>query len=230
MRAAKIMVTKHYKKHKKEAMYWISVLFSCLTFDELENVVESLIVILNCEKTSTLVKEHFERLRQKQLQHYLPPFDDEESENAEVFEHDDFSYATAATDQKQELNSKFYVYFNQQLHNFVSSETFNAHQKQAAEDNKHINVYFNPGFCETILRFLVSRICTTSQLMLSNLSRHCIIDSNNKRIYQTYSNMYENLASKKIKTICSSNRTQGIIEQHFYILKSIFFKGKRLTA
>ena len=66
--------------------------------------------------------------------------------------------------------------------------------------------------------------------MLGNLSRHCIKGSNNERTYQNYSNMFENLANKKIKTICSNNRTQGIIEQHFFILKSIFFKGKRLTS
>ena len=89
---------------------------------------------------------------------------------------------------------------------------------------------FNSGFCEIILRFLVSRICTTSQLILGNLSRHCTKGSNNKRTYQNYSNMFENLASKKIKTICSNNRTQKIIKQHFYILKSIFFKENCLTS
>ena len=160
----------------------------------------------------------------------MPTSDDEESEDVEIFEHDDFSYATAATDQKQELNSKFYIHFNRKLHDFVLSEAFSAHQKQGAGEDKHSNVYLNPGLCQTILRFLVSRICTTSQLMLGNLSRHCIKGSNNERTYQNYSNMFENLASKKIKTICSNNRTQGIIEQHFFILKSIFFKGKRLTS
>ena len=119
-------------------------------------MIESLIVILNCENTSILVKEHFERLRQKQLRHYLPTSDDEESEDVEIFEHDDFSYTTAATDQKQELNSKFYIHFNRKLHNFVLSEAFSAHQKQSEGEDKHSNVYLNPGFCQTILRFLVS--------------------------------------------------------------------------
>ena len=41
MCAEEIMVTKHYKKHKKEAMYWISVLFNCSTFEELENVIKT---------------------------------------------------------------------------------------------------------------------------------------------------------------------------------------------
>ena len=230
MRAAKIMVAKHYKKHKKEAMYWISVLFNCSTFDELENVIESLVIILNCENTSILVKKHFERLRQKQLQLCLPPSDDEGFEDVEVFEHDDFSYATVATDQKQELNSKFFIYFNQQLHNFVSSQASSAHQKQAAEEDKHSDVYFNPRFCEIILRYLVSRICTTSRLLQGNLSRHCIKDSDNEKTYRDYSNIFKNLASKKIKTICSNNRTRRIIEQYFFILKTIFFKGKRLTS
>ena len=76
------------------------------------------------------------------LQHCLPPFDDEESEVVEVFEHDDFSYAAAATDQNQVLNIIFYIHFDQQLHNFALSEAFSTYQKQDAED-KHSTVYFN---------------------------------------------------------------------------------------
>ena len=109
------------------------------------------------------------------------------------------------------------------------SEDFGAHQKQGAEEKLSL-VYFYSEFCETILRYLVSRICTISQLMLGNVSPHCMNGGNNERTYQNYSNMFESLASNKIKTTCSNNRTEEIIEQHFFISKSLFFKAKRLTS
>ena len=42
MRAAKILVTKHYaKRFRKEAMHWISLIFSSSTFDELNKLFKA---------------------------------------------------------------------------------------------------------------------------------------------------------------------------------------------
>jgi len=64
MRAAKCLVTKYYhKRFKNEVMFWIALLFSCSTLDEIDNVIRSLIVVLNCEKTSKIVRQHFQNLQ-----------------------------------------------------------------------------------------------------------------------------------------------------------------------
>ena len=173
MRAAKGLVLKHYnKKFKKEAMYWICLLFNCTTFNELEKLMQSLFVILNCEKNSKIIKQHFDKLQQKvHEQHDLPSWQEDEVESDDL-EDEDFLDPTIAIDKKQEISSNFYIHFNQQLNNFLSSQLFDAHQMFPADNQKYRNVYCNKEFCEKIVRIIISRICSTSKLMLGDLSRH----------------------------------------------------------
>ena len=49
------------------------------------------------------------------------------------------------------------------------------------------------------------------------------------KAYDNYSQMYRKLERSGFQTICKNNRTQGIMEQHFGILKSIYLQGKRIT-
>ena len=129
MRAAKNLVVKHYhKKFKKETMDWICLLFICTTFHKLEKLMQSLFVILNCEKNSKVVKHHFDKLQQKvHEQHDLPSWQEDEVESDDL-EDENFLDPTIAIHKKQETYSNFYIYFNQQLNNFLSSQMFDAHQ------------------------------------------------------------------------------------------------------
>ena len=234
MRAAKSLVVKHYnKKFKKEAMYWICLLFNCTTFDELEKLMQSLFVLLNCEKNSKVVKQHFDKLQQKvHEQHDLRSWQEDEVESDDL-EDADFLDPTIAIDKKQEISSNFYIHFNQQLNSFLSSQMFDAHQMFSADNQKYRNVYCNKEFCEKIVRIIISRICSTSKLMLGDLSRH-YSKKNDKNMtrykaFDSYSQMYHKLERSGFQTICKNNRTQGIMEQHFGILKSIYLQGKRIT-
>ena len=128
MRAAKVLVIKHYaKRFRKEATYWISLVFSSSTFDELEQVVQSVIVILNRETTSNLVKMHFEHLQERALlQNNLPPRNKCLSEDQDFVASDDFlaTSRVVVVDDKQELNSPFCCHAKEELNAFISSETF----------------------------------------------------------------------------------------------------------
>ena len=174
-------------------MYWICLLFNCTTFDELEKVIQRLFVIFNCEKNSKAVKQHFDKLQQKvHEQHDLPSWQEDEVESDDL-EDEDFLDPTIAIDKKQETSSNFYIHFNQQLNNFLSSQMFGAHQMFPADDQKYRNVYCNKEFCEKIVCIIISRICSTSKLMLGDLSRHYSKknDTNMTRYkaYDTYSQM-----------------------------------------
>ena len=171
MRAAKILVTKHYaKRFRKEAMYWISLIFSSSTLDELKQVVQSVIVLLNCETTSNLVKMHFEHLQEKALlQNSLPPWNKCVSEDQDLVASDDYLATSKVVDDKQELNSPFYCHAKKELNAFISSETFRIHQKQALDKTANENVYCDKAFCERLLRVVVSRVCTTSKIMLGDV-------------------------------------------------------------
>ena len=116
MRAAKILVTKHYiKKFRKVVMYGIYLIYASTTFDELKSVMRSVIKILNCEKNSKLVKDHFEKLRQKQLdQNLLSLWDDHNWKGQKHIVPYDFLEAPRSINEKQELNSKFCWFFERQ--------------------------------------------------------------------------------------------------------------------
>ena len=236
MRAAKCLVTKYYQKqYKKEAMYWIALLFSSTTLEELECVMKSLIVVLTCENTSQLVKDNFEKLQEKVLEcDGLPIWNDDDVEEEIQYDHD--LDITIASDKKQEQNSPFYKHFEEMLKAFLLSKTYNSHRNLPDEENNCENVYLSKTFCEKILHVIIGRICTTSQLMLGDLSRHYSYEKdfskekeNRVLAYQNYSKHYQKLANCNVKTICINNRTQGIIEQHFSTVKNIYFKNKRMS-
>ena len=55
MRAAKNFVFKYYKcTYKSVAMFWVNVFFSVTSFNQLESVMDSIMVVTNCERTSRL--------------------------------------------------------------------------------------------------------------------------------------------------------------------------------
>ena len=233
MRAAKILVTKHYnKKFRKVVMYWISLIYASTTFDELKRVMRSVIVILNCEKNSKLVKHHFEKLRQKRLdQNLLSLWDDHHWKGEKHIVPYDFLEAPRPIDEKQELNSKFCWFFERQLESFIASFIFSDDQKPPFNDDKTNNVYFDRNFCKRLIRVVLSRICSTSQLMLGDLSRHYVEDGDisRKRDYEHFSLKYRNLEHSSERIIASANQTQGSIEQYFFNVKSIYLKNKRIA-
>ena len=64
MRAAKNFVSKYYKRaYRSVAMFWVNGLFSVTTFNQLESVIDSIIAVTNCERTSLFVKQNFDRLQ-----------------------------------------------------------------------------------------------------------------------------------------------------------------------
>ena len=65
MRAAKRLVSKHCKSLSIRlcAMYWISLIFSSTTLNELSNVMDSIIIMTNCKNNTQLIKEHFDKLK-----------------------------------------------------------------------------------------------------------------------------------------------------------------------
>ena len=77
-------------------------------------------------------------------------------------------------DDKQELNSPFYLHFKQKLKNHRQSDVFANHQlSQTAKDSvANENSYEGTEFCEKLVKIVISRISATSQLMLGDLSRH----------------------------------------------------------
>ena len=235
MRAAKCLVTRYYQRQfRKEAMYWITLLFECSTLEELDSVIKSLMVILNCEITSQMVKDHFDRLQQKSNElNTLRPWDEDDTEIEEC-EFEELLDITVKTDKKQELNSEFYKHFDELTNNFKLSEMFLNHKKQSTMEEKHENAYCNHTFFEKLIRVIICRICTTSQLMLGDHYRHKKdskkVREDNAKIYDNYSTRYQKLAHSTVKTISANNRTQGIIEQHFSIVKSIYFQNKRFKS
>ena len=81
-------------------------------------------------------------------------------------------------------------------------------------------------------RIIISRINITSQLSLGDLSRHHQKPFDNasddiKTIYKQYQKKHKQLADSKLKTVCVSNLTQGIIEQYFSELKRVYLKDGR---
>ena len=198
MRAAKILVTQHYsKKFRKEIMYWISLLYASSTFDKSKKVMQSLIVLLNCEKNSNFVKKYFEKLRQRNLGESLASlWDERDLESSEHIAPHDFLEAPRCIDEKQELNSNFYFFFKNRLHSFIAFPIFRDHQKPPFNDDKTNNVYFDAAAsCERLIRVVISWICSTSQLMLGDLSRHYVDDGDisRKQAYQRFSSTYRNL-------------------------------------
>ena len=47
-----------------------------------------------------------------------------------------FFYASKGTNEKQELNSPFYLYFTKKLNNFLQSETYQNHKQNEKTDHK----------------------------------------------------------------------------------------------
>ena len=234
MRAAKTTVMKYYKRHHKTvAMFWIALLFSCDTLAELDSTMESIIAVTNCETMSLYVQNHFNQLHQQIKQHK----NIEELANISLKSssvRDDYLFTSKAMDDKQELNSPFYLHFKQKLENYRQSDVFANHQlSQTPKDSvANENSYEGKEFCEKLIRIIISRISTTSQLMLGDLSRHHQkpLDNANdeiKTIYKQYQKKHKQLADSKLKTVCVNNLTQGTIEQYFSELKRVYLKGGR---
>ena len=79
-------------------------------------------------------------------------------------------------------------------------------------------------FCQKLIRVIVSRISTTSQLVLGDLSKHLIksADVTNDQqtiVYRQYHNRHKQFAYSQFKSVCGNNLTQEVIKQHFSNLK-----------
>ena len=234
MRAAKLIIGKYYKRaYKHVAMFWISALFSVSTFDQLESIMESITAITNCENSSRFVKQHFENIKHctdLDINRVTADMVNENISNISSSPEEDFFYASKGTDEKQELNSPFYLHFTKKLNNFLQSENYQSHKRNEKTDHNIANVYFGNVFCQKLIRIIVCRICCTSKLMLGDLSRHKSSRSNNdiKKLFDNYSAFYKILQNTLSNITVEKNLTQGIIEQHFNSLKKVYLKGNRI--
>ena len=123
------------------------------------------------------------------------------------------------------------MYFNQKLEKFLKSSTFSNHKLENLEKSA-VNAYCDKNFCQKLIRVVISGICCTSKLMIGDLSRHKKLELNGKNeiCYNEYSVFFEALKKLSSHFVSDeSNCTQGIIEQHFGILKSDYLKGNRIA-
>ena len=201
------------------------------TFDQLESVIDSIIAVTNCERTSLFVKQHFDKLK-----HISDNPDLNCSCNSPVgasernLTYEDFLDASKYVDEKQELNSLFYSYFQKKLDNFQQSKIYANHKFDQNVDGDCKNVYFDKIFCQKLIRNIISRICCTSRLLIGDLSRHANTDTlyKTQKLYDDYSLKYKQLEKLESNLVCDRNLTQGIIEQHFSSLKNVYLKGNRI--
>ena len=147
--SCKNLVTKYYKRaYRSIAMFWINALFLVTIFNHLESVMDSTVAVTNCERTSLFVKQHFDRLKYNSgdldLNHncnYLL----NESNRDPTYE--GFLDASKYIDEKQELNSLFYLYFNKKLDNFKKTKVHAEHKIDDTIDGDCKNVYCEKTFC-----------------------------------------------------------------------------------
>ena len=223
MKSAKIFVSKHYKpKVRHDIMFWIGLLFPCSILNELDFVVNCIIVLTNSKLYTESVGYHFDQMLQlKTNQGFLSKFKDEIC--CETLSNDDFQCVNTNVDNKQELNSPFCVRYKNLLENYLKS---NKIVNQV--NDRPLNPYYNPSFCTKLISSVLSRIPTTSQMLLGDLSRHNNkIEWNNN--YLEFSKEYNKLSGQTFKTISYKNLTQGVIENHFYELKHTYLKGNRFV-
>ena len=128
LRAAKTTVMKYYNRHHKTVtMFWIALLLSSDTLAKLESTMESIIAVTNCETMSLYVQNHFNQLHQQIKQHK----NIEELTNLSIKSssvNDDYLFTSRTMDDKQELNSPFYLQVKQKLENCCQSDVFANHQ------------------------------------------------------------------------------------------------------
>ena len=235
MRAAKVMAKKfYYGKLYHAAMFWISLLFNCTSLHEMKEIVDSIYILTNCEMTSPLLERHFKLLKERQEQAFFAceftgkdSNEDEKGTNDDV---QDFYLKSVNEDTKQEQNSPFWEYFQQQYEEFLLSEEYGRHRFEANECDKR-NMYYAPKFSFKLLKVVLSRICCTSRIMLGDLSRFSPADgpstSKTCEQYLNFEKLYQRFSNSSLQSIATDNRTQGIIEQHFREVKHTMMKGER---
>ena len=86
--------------------------------------MESIIVVTNCEKSSPLVKEHFEKLHEKSKKYDFSPTllleNDPETNN----HHKEYVFPSKTVDQQQELSSPSYLHYKDMSDNFLKSQLY----------------------------------------------------------------------------------------------------------
>ena len=132
-------------------MYWIAPLFGCTTLKELECVMTSRIVVLNCENTSQLVKHSFDKLHEKVLQCDSSPIWNDDVMVEEIQCDVDLDI-TIANDKKQEQNSQSYKYFKEILNIFVFSKICTFHRKLPDMDIILVKIF-------TLAKQFVKKFC-----------------------------------------------------------------------
>ena len=111
------------KKMRTPALpFCINGLFSCTKICELDSMVESLIVVTNCETASPVVKKHFENLKQCNADVLTWKTKDINEEN--INEDQQSLYVTKYLDKKQEKKSPFFLRYRSKLDMFLASETY----------------------------------------------------------------------------------------------------------
>ena len=76
MKSSKVFVSKHYKpKIRHDIMFWIGLLLSCSSLNELDFVVNCIIVLTNSKLYTESVSYHFDQMLQlKTNQEFLSKF------------------------------------------------------------------------------------------------------------------------------------------------------------
>lgn len=82
------------------------------------------------------------------------------------------------------------------------------------------NLYYSDAFMGKLKSIIFLRLGATLGLLIDDLSRHAAEEPTADYCYNAYSDYFKSLETesgeKEVQSICSSNRTQGIIEEHFF--------------
>ena len=231
MRASSVMCKKYYKRQfLNDALLWISHLFMATTISDIDLIVHHIFTVLLLKQNSEMVEESYNFLKtyneELPLESDVISNDDDDADDAYVND-DDFFSNVKAWDIKQEFQSPFLLRYGKILDDIKRSNVYAMGNNASLYPNN--NLYFCEKFAEKIKTTLLPRLCSTSGLMLGDLSRHSRDD--NQSPYSKFRSDYMKIKSysekKNIQSICESNRTQGVIEEHFYQLKHVYLDNIR---
>ena len=107
------------------------------------------------------------------------------------------------------------------MNKFLHCESFENYQRNKKSDHHVAHVYLGKILSEKLVRVTASRICCTSKLLFGDLSQHKKISSRCTavKLYDDYSAFLKLIQKSSTNFTIVNNLTQGVIEQHFNIIK-----------
>lgn len=225
MRAAKIMVCKHYKRGRnfvQTAMHWVALLFSSETVEMLDDIVDGIFTVLCSKMHSGKVTHAFNKLAKYEYTGKLARDFTEATGVGEYRDDVDYLIGSKRVEKNHERKSPFCERYISKFEQLLKSD--------CSTDDDPPNLYYSVQFCKPLHRIILSRICCTSKIMLGDLSRHITAQTseNEKHYFNDYRKVYAKMiVPEKFQNISRNNLTQGVIEQHFKMLKHTFMKEKK---